>query len=120
MAHRDDTSQLLDEEPAILKAAQKGDRKAFALLVERYWDRLYRWLIHLSHDRHAAEDLTQETFLKAFAGLRLFREGSNFRAWIYRIAHNCFVNQQRRGQTRKCQPFPDSMPDTDDGPVESV
>ena len=56
------------------------------MLVERYWDRLYRWLYHLTHDRHAAEDVAQETFLKAFAKLGTFRAGSNFRAWLFRIA----------------------------------
>jgi RNA polymerase sigma-70 factor (ECF subfamily) len=119
VAHRDDSS-LLDEEPALLHAACKGDRNAFAILVERYWDRLYRWLIHLAHDRHTAEDLTQEAFLKAFAGMKLFRDGSNFRAWLFRIAHNCFVNLQRKGSTRKGQTLADDVPDRDDGPVEQV
>src|ERR1700730_3836832 len=66
------------EEERLIRAAQKGDRPAFAALVEVYWDRLYRWLYHLAHDRHTAEDLTQETFLKAFAGLHGFRAGTNF------------------------------------------
>jgi len=120
VAHRDDSSQLLDQEPILLHAARNGDRNAFAVLVERYWDRLFRWLIHLAHDRHTAEDLTQEAFLKAFAGLKLFREGSNFRAWLFRIAHNCYVNLQRRGSTRKGQPLADNLPCPDDGPVEQV
>jgi RNA polymerase sigma-70 factor (ECF subfamily) len=48
-----------------IRDAQGGDRSAFARLVDAYWDRLYRWLYHLTRDRHAAEDLTQETFLRA-------------------------------------------------------
>ena len=67
------------EEAEWIRAAQTGDRSAFARLVERYWDRLYRWLYHLTRDRHAAEDLTQETFLKALAAISSFRPGSNFR-----------------------------------------
>jgi RNA polymerase sigma-70 factor (ECF subfamily) len=118
--HQGDSGFLIEQEPALLHAACQGDRNAFAVLVERYWDRLYRWLIHLAHDRHTAEDLTQEAFLKAFAGLKLFREGSNFRAWLFRIAHNCFVNIQRRGCTRRGQPLVDSLPDKEDGPVEQV
>lgn len=117
MASWEESSKLLDEEHVLVDAAQKGDREAFAILVERYWDRLYRWLYHLTHDGHAAEDVVQETFLKAFAGLRLFRAGSNFRAWLFRIGHNCFVNQ-RRGRTRKNQPYPDNLADADEGPVE--
>jgi RNA polymerase sigma-70 factor (ECF subfamily) len=60
---------LPDEEAEWIRAAQAGDRSCFARLVDRYWDRLYRWLYHLTRDRHTAEDLAQETFLKALAGL---------------------------------------------------
>ena len=49
----------------------------------------------MTHDRHAAEDLTQETFLKAFAGLNRFQAGTNFAAWLFRIAHNNFANGRR-------------------------
>src|SRR5438874_6670467 len=45
-----DSGFLIDEEPALVSAACKGDRNAFAVLIERYWDRLFRWLIHLAHD----------------------------------------------------------------------
>ncbi|MBA4065451.1 MAG: hypothetical protein C0501_17405 [Isosphaera sp.] len=91
-----DTDHLLpDEEADWIGAAQAGDRSAFARLVDRYWDRLYRWLYHLTRDRHAAEDLTQETFLKALAAVNSFRPGTNFRAWVFRIGHNNFVNQKR-------------------------
>ena len=58
---------LEPEEAEWIRAAQGGDQSAFAHLVERYWDRLYRWLYRLTRDRHAAEDLTQETFLKTLA-----------------------------------------------------
>jgi RNA polymerase sigma-70 factor (ECF subfamily) len=86
------------DEHALLLAAQDGDRQAFAGIVERYWDRLYRWLYNLSRDRHQAEDLTQETFAKVLAALPSFRPGSNFRAWLFRIGHNNFVNLKRAGK----------------------
>src|SRR6185503_660735 len=70
-----------------------------------YWDRLYRWLYHLTRDRHAAEDLTQETFLRALAAVKSFRPGSNFRAWVFRIGHNNFVNQ-KRAERRTKHPLP--------------
>ena len=86
---------LPDPEAGWIAAAQAGDRAAFARLVELYWDRLYRWLVQLTRDRHKAEDLTQETFLKVLANLDSFRPGTNFRAWVFRIAHNNFVNLKR-------------------------
>ena len=89
---------LPNEEAEWIRVAQAGDNSGFARLVEHYWDRLYRWLYHLSRDRHGAEDLTQETFLKAFAGLRKFQPGTNFGAWLFRIAHNNFANHYRPRQ----------------------
>jgi RNA polymerase sigma-70 factor, ECF subfamily len=102
------------EEERLIRAAQKGDRPAFAVLVEHYWDRLYRWLYRMTHDRHAAEDLTQETFLKAFAGLKRFRAGTNFAAWLFRIAHNNFANGRRK--TRPREPLPDDLAAKDGDP----
>ena len=108
------------EEADWIRAAQAGDRAGFARLVERYWDRLYRWLYHLTRDRHAAEDLTQETFLKALAAVDSFRPGSNFRAWVFRIGHNNFVNQKRAGRRTK-QPLPEDAAAPDyGGPVHAA
>ncbi|MGL4422064.1 MAG: RNA polymerase sigma factor [Gemmataceae bacterium] len=87
-------------------AAQAGDRTAFAALTDRYWDRLYRWLYHLTGDPHRAEDLAQETFLKALAAIQSFRAGSNFRAWLFRIGHNNFVNL-KRSERRTPMALPD-------------
>ena len=106
-------------EHALIHRAQQGERQAFALLVEHYWDRLYRWLCHLAHDRHLAEDLAQETFLKALGGLTSFRNGTNFQAWLFRIAHNAFINQTR-SQRRARQPFPDDLPATEQGPLDQA
>lgn len=112
------SEDLLTEEHRLIGLAQKGDHPAFAALVERYWDRLYRWLYQLARDRHTAEDLAQETFLKAFAGLGKFRPGTNFGAWLFRIAHNNFANQCRGARPR--EPLPDDLPDREDGPVERL
>jgi RNA polymerase sigma-70 factor (ECF subfamily) len=107
------------DEDRLIRAAQNGDRPSFAVLVEAYWDRLYRWLYHLTHDRHQAEDLAQETFLKAFAHLERFRAGTNFRAWLFRIGHNAFANLHR-GPCRRSLPLPDDLPDRDRGPLEQA
>ena len=96
------------EESDWIAAAQAGDRQAFGRLVERYWDRLYRWLYHLTRDRHQAEDLVQETFLKVLAALDSFRPGSNFRAWLFRIGHNNFVNL-KRAERRTGHPLPEDV-----------
>src|SRR5437016_778252 len=103
----------------LIHSAQQGDRQAFAVLVERHWDRLFRWLYHLTHHRHSAEDLAQETFLKALAHLERFRLGSNFHAWLFRIAYNTFVNQWR-GEERARQVISQRPAVHAEGPLEQV
>jgi RNA polymerase sigma-70 factor (ECF subfamily) len=118
----DDADPLLPEtgdEADWIRAAQAGDRTAFARLVDRYWDRLYRWLYRLTRDRHAAEDLSQETFLKALAAVRSFRPGSNFRAWVFRIGHNNFVNLKRADRRVKVA-LPDETAQPEVGGAEST
>jgi RNA polymerase sigma-70 factor (ECF subfamily) len=114
-----DSPHLLDEDDGLIRATQEGDREAFAALVERYWERLYRWLYHLTRNQHAAEDLTQETFLKAFSALQRFRAGTNFAAWLFRIAHNNFANYYRLTQ-RGSRPLPHDLPARGQGPREEV
>jgi RNA polymerase sigma-70 factor (ECF subfamily) len=119
LANSEPTPGRVADEHALIDRAQAGDREAFAVLVERYWNGLYRWLYHLTHDGHTAEDLAQEAFLKAYRGLASFRAGSHFRAWLFRIAHNSFLNQ-RRGAARCNQPVPEQVADSEAGPDEQA
>jgi RNA polymerase sigma-70 factor, ECF subfamily len=111
-----DEGQAAGDEADLIRAAQAGDRPAFAVLIERYWDRLYRWICRLTRDTTSAEDITQETFLKAYAALSRFEPGSNFRAWLFRIAHNNFVNQ-RRALRHNRQPLVPEVAEEPRGPV---
>ena len=115
-----DGEKLLAEEPELVRDAQKGDRAAFAVLIDRYWDRLYRWLCQLTHDSHAAEDLAQETFLKAFSAIHRFQAGTNFRAWLFRIGHNNFVNLHRSKGANHRHPLPADCPSHQEGPVDET
>jgi RNA polymerase sigma-70 factor (ECF subfamily) len=104
------------DEADLIRSAQAGDRPAFSKLIDRYWERLYRWLCRLTRDGTVAEDIAQETFLKAFAAVNSFRAGSNFRAWLFRIAHNNFVNQ-RRSIRHNRQPLVPEIAEEPRGPV---
>ncbi len=119
LASPTESDRLLDDEHRLALDAQKGDRTAFATLAGAYYDRLFRWLYNLTRDRHTAEDLTQESLLKAFAALERFKAGTNFRAWLFRIAYNSFVNQ-RRSAVRQRESLPDNLPDSDEGPAEQA
>lgn len=71
-----------------------GDFGSFEDLAMPYFARLFNFACWLTQDRAAAEDLVQETFMKALKGFSSFRQGTNFRAWIYRILRNTFLTSR--------------------------
>lgn len=64
---------------------------------------LHQRALRLTRNHHDAEDLVQETIVNAFRGYRMFREGTNFRAWLYRIELNTFINDYRKVKRRPQQ-----------------
>src|SRR5262249_50611224 len=75
--------KLVDDraEQQWIRKAYAGDRQAFAALVERYWPPIYHWLFKMTHNSHAAEDLTQDVFLKAWSAMSSFEGTGGFRPW---------------------------------------
>jgi len=71
-----------------------GDTGSFEELAMPLFARLYAFACWLTQDRDAAEDLVQETLMKALKGFSSFQQGSNFRAWIHRILRNTFLTSQ--------------------------
>jgi RNA polymerase sigma-70 factor, ECF subfamily len=67
---------------------------SFEELAMPLFSQLYNFACWLAGDRAAAEDLVQETYLKAYKGFASYRQGTNFRAWIYRILRNNFLTTQ--------------------------
>lgn len=65
-----------------------------------YRDQLFRTAVRLTGSADDAEDLLQETYLKAYRRYELFEEGTNLRAWLFRIMKNAFINAYRRDQKR--------------------
>ena len=74
-------------------------------LVERHWESVYRLVYHLCGNLHDAQDLAQETFLKALAAADSFRAGTNLKAWLLRIASNTFLDLRRRKKTARARPM---------------
>ena len=87
----------------LVERAQRGDKRAFELLVEKYQRKLARLVSRLVRDPGEAEDVTQEAFIKAYRALPSFRGDSAFYTWLYRIgintAKNYLVSMGRRAPT---------------------
>lgn len=93
-----------EEEEAIILAASNGDLDAFNQLVVVYQDMLYSHIYSLLGEPESAEDVIQESFIKAFQKLNSFRGGS-FRGWLIRIATNSAYDVLRRSKRYLSQPL---------------
>jgi len=109
-----------EEEQLCIRRSQAGDGTAFAWLVNTYWPCIQRWLQSLTQDVQAAEDLTQEVFLKAWSALASFTPGTNFRAWLFCIARHCLIDSRRCGRSLAAQRLPDECPGREAGPVRTL
>ncbi len=89
------------DEEALVARAQAGDAQAFAELVERYERKIYRLARHITGNDEDAEDVLQETFLKAYENLPGFQGQSKFYTWLVRIAVNEALMKLRRRKTGK-------------------
>jgi RNA polymerase sigma-70 factor (ECF subfamily) len=95
----------------------QGDREAFAQLVMFYNESLYRWVARLTGNSHAAEDLVQDTFVRAYQAITRLRPDTNLKAWIFRIAHNAYANWVRNRKGKNSL-LPNEVLDTQAGPEE--
>jgi RNA polymerase sigma-70 factor (ECF subfamily) len=86
-------SKATDRE--LVDAARAGDAEAFGALMRRHQRRIYRLAVHLLRDAAEAEDVTQETFVRAYGALERFDGRSEAFTWIYRIAVNLSLNTIR-------------------------
>jgi len=81
-----------DEDRQLVARVQKGDKRAFDLLVLKYQSRILALVVRFVQDSHEAQDVTQEAFIKAYRALGNFRGDSAFYTWLYRIAINTAKN----------------------------
>jgi RNA polymerase sigma-70 factor (ECF subfamily) len=77
-------------------AYRAGDERVFAFLVARHLTSLYRFLLRMTSDPHTAQDLSQETFLKAWKHLSTFDAGKSFKTWLFSIAHHTAIDHLRK------------------------
>lgn len=100
------------EDEDLVSRAQGGDRAAFEELVRRHADRLNAVVLRIAGSNHAAEEVTQETFLRAWRGLAGFKGDASFFTWLYRIG----VNEARR--RIQAAPAPGTLTSLEEHPFE--
>ena len=108
--------ERLDDSALMLRYAE-GDASAFEVLYHRHNDSLYRYLYRLSLNSHTAEDLFQEAWGKVIRSRQRYRPTAKFSTYLFRVAHNCFIDYLRRN--RKHAGDADSDPDASPHPGDS-
>jgi RNA polymerase sigma-70 factor, ECF subfamily len=94
----------------LAEQARSGSRSAFVGLVERYEARVYRLAMRMTRNRCDAEEIAQETFLRAHRSIAFFRAESRFGTWLYRIAVNETLMRRRAAARRPTRPIEDLLP----------
>jgi RNA polymerase sigma-70 factor, ECF subfamily len=114
---------LTQPDPGVLRKAQRGDERAFTLIVRAYETPVYNYVLRLVSDRALAEDLTQEVFLRVFQGLPKFSLRSKFTTWLFQVTKNRVLDELRASERRpRLSVALDDIPPLEvvDAPLENV
>jgi RNA polymerase sigma-70 factor (ECF subfamily) len=93
--------QMHPDDAAAVAQARGGDHDAFRVLVDRHSRSIYRLAYRMTGRAEDAEDVVQETFVRAYRQLARFESRSNFATWLYRIGFNCAIDYMRARPKRE-------------------
>ena len=91
-------SEKTDEE--VVRLVKQGDKESFGVLITRFEEKLKRYGRKFLSDREDITDIVQEIFIKTYQNIQSFDEKQRFSPWLYRIAHNSFINEWKKGRLR--------------------
>src|ERR1044072_3320700 len=114
------SSQAGTDETTLVAQSRSGDTRAFGELVRRYEGKIFRLANHITQNREDAEDVLQETFMKAYEHLDQFKGDSKFYTWIVRIAVNQALMKLRRRKTDKSVSLDDTIDTGEDTVVREI
>jgi RNA polymerase sigma-70 factor, ECF subfamily len=114
------SSQTGVDEAILVAQSREGDAAAFGELVRRYEGKIFRLAQHVTQNREDAEDVLQETFMKAYEHLDQFQGNSKFYTWIVRIAVNQALMKLRRRKTDKSVSLDETIDTGEDTMVREI
>lgn len=92
---------------AVVARVREGDSDAFRVLVDRHSRSIFRLAFRMVGNEQDAEDIVQDTFVRAYRQIDRFESRSNFGTWLYRIAVNCSLDLLRQRPRRTSEPLPE-------------
>ncbi|MCU0772086.1 MAG: sigma-70 family RNA polymerase sigma factor [Verrucomicrobia bacterium] len=109
-----------DADARLMRRVQRGDREAFAELVERYKQPIYNFILRTVRDETEAEDLTQNTFVQVWKAARGYRVSARFSTWLYTIARNLALNELRRRGRHRAESLDAAHPEFEEQPLHQL
>jgi len=110
----------IDEEAAVVAQARQGNTRAFDELLRRYERKIFRLAMHITQNREDAEDVLQESFLKAYEHLDQFQGQSKFYTWIVRIAVNQALMKLRKRKSDRSVSLDDTIDTGEDNITREI
>ena len=109
----DSTQAIADSDAIAVERTLAGDRDAYRVLVERHSHNVFRLAYRMTGNRHDAEEVVQEAFLRGYQKLRQFAARANFGTWVYRIAANYAIDRMRQRQKEESRRIAPKVEDHD-------
>jgi len=118
----------------LMQKVMEGDMRAFDVLVRRWEHQLFNLIYRIVGDFETSKDIRQEVLMRVYQAAKRYRPRSQFKAWLYRIAVNCSINELRKRERRQMlpltmlyqnrdgeqQPLESILPDPNPGPDEVI
>jgi RNA polymerase sigma-70 factor (ECF subfamily) len=109
-----------DPDAALMRRVQRGDREAFAALVERYRQPVWNFIRRTIPDEAEAEDLTQSVFVQVWKSAKRYRVNARFSTWLFTIARNLSLNEIRRRTRHRAESLDATYAEHDDQPLHQA
>lgn len=114
-----ETDPPTDSDPEVTARVLEGDRGAFATIVDRYQEWVYRMAYRMTGSADDAQELTQDIFLRVYTRLGRYERDRPFRPWLGRLAANLILNRIRRRRGHAQLPADGNFPGREEGPAET-
>lgn len=105
-----------DPDAALMLRVKRGDRAAFAELVEKYKQPVMNFIFYRLRDEAEAEDLAQNVFLQIYKSRGRYRQTAKFSTWLFTIARNLCLNEMRRRSRHPAEPLEETHPESEGQP----
>lgn len=109
-----------DPDAALMLRVKRGDRAAFAELVDKYKQRILNFVFQRLRDEAEAEDVAQNVFLQVYKSRARYKQTAKFSTWIFTIAHNLCLNELRRRSRHPAESLDETHPEHEEQPPRQI